>query len=676
MKLRSKTPIAVATLIAAALFLTTMAGQATALDKAELKCRGTIAKGFTKLAAAADKVMTICHKLRVKGKAPYASANCNDLTQADAKGKYQKAVGKLTGGIAKKCAGLDNDLLKNYVSCPASCQTEQLSNPLADYTDLGTCLACYAGDVAETRAASVFGSPVASGMSKTDGKCHGAIGKGYGKYVSTILKERTKCQKKADKAGSTDSAGCASVDPKGKIAKALTKATAGIDKSCAGADLATLDSCASTDTAALKACLGGAHAADAVTLYEANYELAATICPVGAEARVRAGANWRTSLDVGWTGVAHNGDITDDYGFTVTTTCPNAFPPCGECSIDGLTPSANAPFVRCKDDPTIRCAVPFTTDPACPSSQECIFMLGPPLALSSGNNPVCVLNALATDITGTANAETGEGAFVVQLMGKTHLGEGLTQPCPICVGDTVPQDDNQDGVCQGGPADGQACDVQAFSATFGDVSLDCPPSPLTNISGNGLALNLNFTTGTAQMGFDNKCDPPLGSYDCACGVCTGDTTVNCVNDGDCAAINAGTCTTFGGGAARLPNQCNDGNCVDIGNEKGVCATAGPVDRFCDGITRTNGSGFIGCQSDFDCEAVDSVCGGDCGTCTLESTRGCFLNPIMAHGQASLENPLMATTFCISPVGNDAINLAAGLPGPARLLLDQQIKRIY
>ena len=68
-----------------ALFLLAGAQQAdAALSKADQGCRGTIAKGFGKLAATADKTIAGCHKSRNKGKIG-SGTDCNDLVAADVK---------------------------------------------------------------------------------------------------------------------------------------------------------------------------------------------------------------------------------------------------------------------------------------------------------------------------------------------------------------------------------------------------------------------------------------------------------------------------------------------------------------------------------------------------------------------------------------------------------------
>ena len=119
-----------------------------------------------------------------------------------------------------------------------------------------------------------------------------------------------------------------------------------------------------------------------------------------------------------------------------------------------------------------------------------------------------------------------------------------------------------------------------------------------------------------------------------------------------------------GNGAPLPDQCSTtNNCVDLGGGKGECGV-GPVDTLCDGIVRSNGSGFISCLADIDCEP--GTIGLDAGACTLTKQRPCFLDPITAAGAADPSAPIGAATFCIAKTANGGINTVAGLPGPARI----------
>jgi hypothetical protein len=626
----------------AALWFVSVTGSpsSAAFDAAEAKCRGTVAKNFTKAISQGNKAIASCHKGRNSGKISIA-IDCNvlDLANADPKGKFDKAQAKLVSGVQKSCidSAIDLDALEDYTSCPEPCGTSlALPNPLTSYANLSACLACVAGEIAEDYGVATLGLPAAA-MPAVDQTCHSAIGKNYGKYLSTIYKERTKCQNNEEKkngAMSLDDTACETADPKLKIAGALTKAEAAVDTSCTAANLTNVDSCDLTAIPALKTCLDtetGDAGDDGVF---DSYELAATICPIGINSLVlgkvsEALGPTDTALELGWTGIAHLADLPDNYFISADVTCPNSSPPCGSCTIDGISSTGQQyqSFTRCSNDFTIECDEPFGPDVDDCGGNTCNYVLGPPLAISAGNNPTCSINRLAVDVTGTSDPDGGTGEISLSLSTLVHLGEGLSNPCPVCAGDTTPLDGVKNGVCENGANDGNPCDVMGFSATFANpannegVSLDCPPEQLANISGSGLNITLELTTGSSSLAFENSCDSPLGFLDCACGVCSGDTTLACRNNTECANAAAGTCTAVGSGVARQPNECSDLTCTQVGiTETGTCL-AGPNDTFCDGLLDASGDGFIGCTSDVDCDAVGSVCpGGDCGQSSIRWTR--------------------------------------------------------
>lgn len=256
----------------------------------------------------------------------------------------------------------------------------------------------------------------------------------------------------------------------------------------------------------------------------------------------------------------------------------------------------------------------------------------------------------------------------------------------------------------------------------GGYSLDCFPVVGKNVSGEGLRIEITQTTGVTTLSADLTCGNNP-AFKCPCKMCSSDTSVPCTSDSDCsdqegscsivasqtctgdadcesvsagncislnpqmtifrcanafsiscdsnadcAAVDGGscnlpTCNSVGSGISVQPNQCSDGQCNDVGGGEGACNT-GPTDRFCDGVTRANGDGILGCGSNADCDA--SVIGIDAGACTLERRRECFMDPIVASGVASPSQPIGAANFCIPPTSSAGINGAAGLPGPGRV----------
>ncbi len=372
----------------------------------------------------------------------------------------------------------------------------------------------------------------------------------------------------------------------------------------------------------------------------------------------------RSSLASGWTGIAHGADVTDGLTVRAFLECGKTAP-CGVCNIVGLDPSPG--YCRCANDNRQQCFSPFENDDDC-GGALCECYLGPPLALSAGNTPACVVNKLRQNIFGTGNVDLGEGSISSQLASVAHLGENLITPCPYCDGDIVENDGVRDGTCILGRNAGASCDTNAVHTSFpapggNGHSIDCLPDTGKNVSGEGLKIDFTQSTGTSSIGLGVTCGfPPFVQEDCHCGECSNDVALACTGDADCA--DGGVCQKVGNLLPR-PNQCNQGICNPVGDgSTGQCAM-GPSDLACDGVLRADGVGFIGCLSNADC-AFDTI-GVDAGFCTLENVRACFLDTITGTGDPHPSQPLGAATFCIPKTSNGGINTVAGLPGPGRVL---------
>jgi len=231
--------------------------------------------------------------------------------------------------------------------------------------------------------------------------------------------------------------------------------------------------------------------------------------------------------------------------------------------------------------------------------------------------------------------------------------------------DNIVNDGVKNGSCHLGRNDGAACDIDAVNQSFpapggGGHSLDCFPTAGKNVSGAGLIIQPQQTTGTSMLESHIPCgfgtpEPFL----CPCGLCSLDTTIPCNSDTDCGA--SGVCqkqTSF----KPLPNAC-DNTCTDVGGGEGQCDS--PTDLGCDAILKANGELFIGCTSNADCDPASI--GLAAGNCTLSKKRECFLPTIVGVGDPDPQFPIGAATFCIAPTSNDGINSTAGLPGPGRLV---------
>lgn len=376
-----------------------------------------------------------------------------------------------------------------------------------------------------------------------------------------------------------------------------------------------------------------------------------------------------TDSDIGWTGLAHNADINDPVPARLFLDCTGPAP-CGQCTITGHDPSLGN--CRCAADNRQVCTTVAGPDEQFCGGGKCECYFGPPMPLSSGNTPTCILNALSRQPSGEVNVDKGSGVIGLPLSEKIFLGLSLLQPCPLCVGDSTPADGVRDGTCAGGINDTQSCDAQDYNATFPPptgalYSLDCFPPPGANISAGGLPLQINLTTGHTELAATLPCanDGPGSALLCPCRLCSGNTLVACQSDKECADLGAGTCSGSGPGVNPLPNDCSNGVCESSNTIEGRCAE-GPDDLYCDAIVRPDGRGLIGCGANADCEAQNI--GVNAGACTLVERRPCFLDPIIAQGRAHPVVPLASGTYCSPASSALSVNSVAGLPGPGRLTL--------
>jgi hypothetical protein len=210
---------------------------------------------------------------------------------------------------------------------------------------------------------------------------------------------------------------------------------------------------------------------------------------------------------------------------------------------------------------------------------------------------------------------------------------GLSCPCLLCSADpTVPC--HSDADCAGQPA-------------------SCSESPLTACTVDGDCLGVDAGACNSQK------------------VCQRAQLVSCNKDSDCDSVNVGvchasTCTVDGGAGFPLPNDCDDGLCSSAGGANGIC-TNGPDDSFCDGFTKPDGSGIYPCDVNDDCAANLA------GSCTLVQRRRCFLDPIEALGSSDSRTPVLAAAFCMAPTSQPGVNASIGLPGPARIVRETELR---
>jgi hypothetical protein len=237
-----------------------------------------------------------------------------------------------------------------------------------------------------------------------------------------------------------------------------------------------------------------ASAAAAVILAVSGIDYAQAQTPTAAAARAAYKVRNGSSIDLGWTGIAHQQPWPTEQRIELALDCRSA----ASCTAGGGAAGA---------------------------------IFGAPVPLSTGGVPACVVSRLRAPLTGKVEPATGCGELRLALMSTVYTGRDVAQPCPRCVGDGTANDGRKDGRCDAGPNAGRACDANAASALFGMTSNDCLP-PSASIVGT-LAIDLApLTTGSARLTADRQCAfhrPGLADH---C-VCAGQRQPN-----DCAA---GTC---------------------------------------------------------------------------------------------------------------------------------------
>ncbi len=348
-------------------------------------------------------------------------------------------------------------------------------------------------------------------------------------------------------------------------------------------------------------------------------------------------------LDTGWTGTAH--DLKVQKGSTISGELSNCDGVSDfDCDFFGNVGSS------CSADPGQACL----SDSDCSAGYCVISTFGPPLPLSAGGVPACIVNRFATDVTGTYNMQTGAASLFTRLSSVVHLGVQVSRPCPICdcglpdphncqIGDT--------GTCtdvSGSPP----CTVQG-TGPLGPTSNNCLPSASSNVSGGGLDIPFApITTGTSTFPSNQPCDGS-GFQDKSCWcdgqpqpsscltACDGGSNNNapCDSDANCPGAPAGSCKPL---CRQISGKAvGEGECV-----------AGPIVQTCAGAPE------IGCQTDSNCPSGK-------GPCQAKNQR-CFLDPIVRIGTPSTTLNTSVATFCIPKTSATAINSTAGLPGPGAI----------
>jgi hypothetical protein len=641
------------------------------------RCHTAVARSITKYQAALFEALGDCHVARNAGEVPLAT-DCNDAVSGDLEGKVPRTAEKSVRRIARACRNEPADALDLYARCPtpvADADDAGETTGIDDAAELSACLLALTDAYMEQMAREIFGNPSAL-PDEAQRTCQAAIARSATRVIEAAARARNRCQRLQQRDQGElayDACAGAAGDPDGRISGALAELEEAIDESCNFSDGHDLGACG-FDAASLRVCVVGRVVGPLANgLVAAAQQLPGTCAPV-AEITVNSGGGPKlaaTRLDLGYSGSAHRMDLVDGFRFAVGLA--NCDEDCEGCEVSFDRESGNC---RCQNDSTIECSTISGPDAAC-GGGTCRCSLGPPRPQNDTFLPACFIDRVTGPFEGST-AAAGQFEVAMQVNAQFHIGS-LTRPCPTCDQDPVANDGVREGTCHGGARNFLPCDRNGTHATFGSTSLDCMPSPGALLDFPHLR-RIVVTSGASEL-TASITDPSFCEGEaCHCSLCSGDVSLGCSTNADCASAGAGTCGIDLAAANPSQNECTGGaaNCVDGGDGNATCS-AGPVDRFCDGLTEPNGRGLLQCASNADCNANDCnadnvATSGECGTCSLEVNRSCFGPTVSATGTPGVFHAQAAAVFCVPRYGTSSPSLTnfPGYPGPGRLKVDFDI----
>ena len=383
-----------------------------------------------------------------------------------------------------------------------------------------------------------------------------------------------------------------------------------------------------------------------------------------------------------------------------TPTCDGT----GECEV-----LPNPALNRCAENMNVVCS----SDEDCPEADTCLRYFATPIPVYHPA-PICAIASVSDIQPGTINVDTGETDIPLNLQFRVWLGAELDS-CPFCgsmvedlaIGDT--------STCLGGIRDGMPCTVQGKYPGIATTSFDCPPTPTANITGSGIPIPLNLTTGsiekvanlscrgsldTTTRGFcvdgqgivdgnpscstnadcmrcsDDLAVPCASNSDCGaeclaapdqpitcglychCGTCSQDHTIPCASDEECGGENfCDTSRTQPERNATVPNVCSDSICGVTG--PGECSESTTPQNVCS------------LNTEFECPNEETCTQFGFGSCdTVTQGFRCFENRITVSGEASGGSSIEPVLVGLTCSGASTVTSGAGLfdqvaqtPGP-------------
>lgn len=266
MSMRPSRTTALRGAVSCGLALLLLAGPAAAgrpQESIDSLCLSHLLAGASKLGRDTVKQLGKCHSQRLNGHLP-AGTDCNSESNAPWADLRARDADSLRIRARKRChvASASPPAAMGFGSCPAPCEAA-----ITTYADVAECLICQVHAIAETLAASVYGTPeVPAGSEKA---CFSRLTRVIRHYLGARLKGQRSCQTLKDSGRLHPSVHCTDHDPTGIVTRARALIPAGV-AACSDVDLQALDSCGRT-VADEATCLQHEIDAAAGRLFEAVY---------------------------------------------------------------------------------------------------------------------------------------------------------------------------------------------------------------------------------------------------------------------------------------------------------------------------------------------------------------------------------------------------------------------